>query len=1451
MSELRHQSVHAGRRVSVATVLLAVTGILLALAAAHANRGEAGPAAHIEPAADLTPSTEVQIDPPWTPSTPLSATWDIEEDIPGSNPGRSAGLSQHSLAVDADGQVFVLWEYDGHIDDPNPEVSELRFASRPAVGGWTAPATLTTRSVSCGGCHNDRPNSNTVPAHALALDPAGNLQAVWMHRQVANPDLDRSWPYVAFRPAGGAWNAPTLACDLGNNCYADATPPDLAIDRAGNAIALWVERRDDTDGDGNDDWNVFSAYRPAGGTWGPHRRASTRPVSNDGDSLSVALDDAGNAYALWAPRYEISYPTGSFFFATARAGGQWQAPVALSDGLPAGRAWDPALTVDAAGNAFAVWTLKRDGANTLPEVRFAYRPAQGAWSASSRLAVEADDMQQHSPAITSDAAGNAYALWLTRQGPYNCIVHFSMKPPGQSWSQPETVHQRLDRWIDCYTPPAIAVDPSGRVYAAYRTGRWPTYGMALAIRGNTITVQGKVRVIPELDQVDPLIGVPVALVREGKELQRVITEAPDGRYILPNVPITNNLVISITLRHEAKTPPTFQVVHQLPEALGGPVIYATTRPFTVTASTPNPWVRNIHFADRFNDPPLETGRGIPLDRLDDAAVIYYRTYQAWKLADSMSQSFDLLLPVDIVAFSNSNGTYWSGPRSNDVNPPADAFINFDPAASAIAAEHPNRPDNQEWHEFAHHLLADALGDAMPEDPLVCPPGGAFGQDCNHYGYVNATTNDSWTEGFAEFYALVVARDIEGEFRPDLYHWEGRDDSLEANYRAWDIVYPPYVSDEEFAAAGLLWDLIDPVDAADASILTDSQGITTTYADCVEVSLANQLWSILTTDWGDAVPRPPGEPQAYGGWVFDIKHLYDILKLQGVGSAHSHGRAMSDLDELFVAHGFFADIAPTNRAYDPGEEIGRAAYMTYTHPSGVVISARPERRDRPAIPGSTIAFQALDSVTGAPVAVRDFTVEVRFAPPFDFLSYSFRQSTASTPGRIFFYGPAPQYQATTYITAHGFGYVSTAPLAVRNADYWQQMAGGPTDHFMEHTFAMDRTPLVFLPLAYRGSGGLPLELANDAAPVARPNSDRIPQPCLIETPTPTPSPTPTPTPTPNTPIVESIIPNTAAPGVTVQVMIYGYFFDPGASPYIGSTLLQSVEYLGPEPSPPHRWRLRATLPAGLPVGVYDVTVVNPGGRSGVLAGGFTVTQAATATPTRAATVTQTPSPTVTRTPTATATRTPTATATPTPTITRTTSPTVTRTPTASATPTPTGGAPVVRNGDFENGSDGSWSESSSGGYALIYRDSDVSPTWQWHDGHFGAWLGGAHDELAILAQSLSVPAAAQLSYWIRISSEDSCGFDQAWVAINNDELASYDLCVASALADWTHQTLDLSAYAGQTVLLSFLVSTDDSLYSSFWLDTVAVNATDGSAGTPLPPLRPADGGAPLVKDQPGG
>jgi hypothetical protein len=106
-------------------------------------------------------------------------------------------------------------------------------------------------------------------------------------------------------------------------------------------------------------------------------------------------------------------------------------------------------------------------------------------------------------------------------------------------------------------------------------------------------------------------------------------------------------------------------------------------------------------------------------------------------------------------------------------------------------------------------------------------------------------------------------------------------------------------------------------------------------------------------------------------------------------------------------------------------------------------------------------------------------------------------------------------------------------------------------------------------------------------------------------TPTPTRTPTHTPTPRPPIVESVDPASAGQGINVDVTIYGYFFQPGASALVGQSTLRQVQFLGPETAPPHRWRLKGMLPGGLAAGQYDVTVLNPDGQSAVLSDGFTV------------------------------------------------------------------------------------------------------------------------------------------------------------------------------------------------------------------------------------------------------
>ncbi|HQN43891.1 MAG TPA: M6 family metalloprotease domain-containing protein [Anaerolineaceae bacterium] len=156
---------------------------------------------------------------------------------------------------------------------------------------------------------------------------------------------------------------------------------------------------------------------------------------------------------------------------------------------------------------------------------------------------------------------------------------------------------------------------------------------------------------------------------------------------------------------------------------------------------------------------------------------------------------------------------------------------------------------------------------------------------------------------------------------------------------------------------------------------------------------------------------------------------------------------------------------------------------------------------------------------------------------------------------------------------------------------------------------------------------------------------------------------------------------------------------------------------------------------------------------------------------------------------------------------------------------------IRNGTFEAGADGNWSQYSSGGWPLITQTlpGGVAP----HGGSWAVWMGGAPSETAQLTQSgISMAGARYLHYWYWIASEDMCGYDYAGVFVNGSLLKQYDLCSNSNTGGWVHQLLDLNAYAGTTITLTFAATTDGSLNSNFLLDDVSIGAA-----TALQPMEP--------------
>jgi len=143
---------------------------------------------------------------------------------------------------------------------------------------------------------------------------------------------------------------------------------------------------------------------------------------------------------------------------------------------------------------------------------------------------------------------------------------------------------------------------------------------------------------------------------------------------------------------------------------------------------------------------------------------------------------------------------------------------------------------------------------------------------------------------------------------------------------------------------------------------------------------------------------------------------------------------------------------------------------------------------------------------------------------------------------------------------------------------------------------------------------------------------------------------------------------------------------------------------------------------------------------------------------------------------------------------------------------------ISNGNFESGRT-DWVEFSTHGWALIMRAADlaVAP----HGGTWAAWLGGGNNEFSSLQQQVTVPAGSpHLAYWHWIISSDRCGYDFGRVVVNGTTVDEYDLCRDTSTGGWVMYTVDLSAYAGQSVSLQIEAETDSSYASSLFVDDVS-------------------------------
>lgn len=307
--------------------------------------------------------------------------WLSAEDL--SAPGQHASSTE--VALDAAGNALAAWVRAGVVQS----------SWRPAGGAWQP-----TQNVSV--------PSQPADFLQLAMNARGDAIAIWKRENGANDVIQ-----AAVRPVGASWQAVQDVSAAGM-----VSAPDVALDAAGNAVAVWT-------GHNGSHFEIVAAIRPAGGAWQPPTDLSAPGQHND--SPEVAIDPAGNTVVVWR---------GQAASHVARAAvrpvsdGIWQGPqdISAADDYAVG----PQVSVDAAGNAVAVWQGFKLGEGGY-KVRTAFRPAGGPWGAPQDISgVSVESMGAD---VDMASGGTAVAIW-TRAAGSDQRVEAAVRPTGGGWEAP-------------------------------------------------------------------------------------------------------------------------------------------------------------------------------------------------------------------------------------------------------------------------------------------------------------------------------------------------------------------------------------------------------------------------------------------------------------------------------------------------------------------------------------------------------------------------------------------------------------------------------------------------------------------------------------------------------------------------------------------------------------------------------------------------------------------------------------------------------------------------------------------------------------------------------------------------------------------------------------------------------------------------------------------------------
>ncbi|MDH3623923.1 MAG: hypothetical protein OES69_07100 [Myxococcales bacterium] len=362
----------------------------------------------------------------WTPGSSRGTPVRIDDGAP---PGY---ILFPQVAIDPSGNAVAVW---GRHEPGVADFTMWWNRWTPGDGWGTAERIDTDDDLT------DRP-PDILEHPEVAIDAGGNVVVVWPQTEGNHINI-----WSNRRTPNGGWGTAQLI--ESNDALFWAFGPEVAVDPSGNAIAVWIQMDYERSGTWSNRWT------PEGG-WG-----TAEYIGDDDDSgigggqLQVAIDASGHAIAVWKEPDQYVWSN------RWTPEGGWGTAERIHDDAPnvVGLAQ---VAVDGSGNVVAVW-VQSDGA--LSHIHSNRWTADGGWGTAERIETE-DAEDAWYPQVTVDARGNAVAVW---EYTVSDTVWTNRWTPSGGWGTPE----RINTYDPVYAEPGhssrprVAIDASGNAVAVW------------------------------------------------------------------------------------------------------------------------------------------------------------------------------------------------------------------------------------------------------------------------------------------------------------------------------------------------------------------------------------------------------------------------------------------------------------------------------------------------------------------------------------------------------------------------------------------------------------------------------------------------------------------------------------------------------------------------------------------------------------------------------------------------------------------------------------------------------------------------------------------------------------------------------------------------------------------------------------------------------------------------